>query len=239
MTAINAMTDGKFASEALVTRFFKALNKLRPTVRTPVASWDLVLVLDALNLAPFEPIEEVDLKWLSMKLLFLVAVTSAKRVGELQALSAREPYLRILPDGVRLRTLPLFRPKVANTTNINKEVFLPVFYPEPESEEQEVASARCINKGKKASKDTLARWIRMTIVEAYVGVGKEPPAPLRAHSTHSTTTSWAEREQVPLMDICSAASWSSSSTFVKHFRLDFQDPNPAFSTRVLSAACRE
>lgn len=37
---------------------------------------------------PFELLHSIDLKWLSCKTAFLLAITSAKWVGELQALSA-------------------------------------------------------------------------------------------------------------------------------------------------------
>ncbi|XP_044127069.1 uncharacterized protein LOC122921131 [Bufo gargarizans] len=90
-------------------------------------------------------------------------------------------------------------------------------------------------KGMKASKDTLGRWIKTTISESYILDGKEPPRPLRAHSTRATSTSWAERQQVDLLDICNAASWTSSSTFVHHYRLSNGPENSAFSTAVLSA----
>ncbi|XP_056412670.1 E3 ubiquitin-protein ligase RNFT1 isoform X4 [Hyla sarda] len=125
VTAINAYTDGKFMGQPLIARFFKALKNLRPTVKPPVSSWDLSLVLSRLSLPPFEPLQDAEIKWLSFKVLFLVAITSAKRLGELQALSANPPYTKFTPDGVLLRTIPSFIPKVASVQNINREIFLP------------------------------------------------------------------------------------------------------------------
>jgi hypothetical protein len=90
-------------------------------------------------------------------------------------------------------------------------------------------------KGQKTAKDTLVRWIKTVILEAYSAEGKEPPFPLKAHSTRATSTSWPERAQVPLSDICNAASWTSSSTFVKQYRLNTQS-GQSFSSAVLSAA---
>ena len=52
-------------------------------------SWDLDKVLGALRVAPFEPLESASLRDLTKKVLFLVALATAKRVGELQALSVR------------------------------------------------------------------------------------------------------------------------------------------------------
>ena len=52
-----------------------------------VPAWNVDVVLRALLAPPFEPMETADLRQGTMKTLFLVALATAKRVGELQALS--------------------------------------------------------------------------------------------------------------------------------------------------------
>ena len=54
------------------------------SVRPP--SWDLIKVLDYLRSPVFEPLSSASLRDLTRKTLFLVALATAKRVGELQAL---------------------------------------------------------------------------------------------------------------------------------------------------------
>ena len=54
-------------------------------VRPP--SWDLPTVLNFLRSSPFEPLSSASLRDLTCKALFLIALATAKRVGELQALS--------------------------------------------------------------------------------------------------------------------------------------------------------
>ena len=54
-------------------------------VRPP--SWDLPTVLNFLRSSPFEPLSSAFLRDLTRKNLFLIALATAKRVGELQALS--------------------------------------------------------------------------------------------------------------------------------------------------------
>ena len=54
-------------------------------VRPP--SWDLLTVLTFLRSSPFEPLSNASLRDITRKTLFLVALATAKRVGELQALS--------------------------------------------------------------------------------------------------------------------------------------------------------
>ena len=50
-------------------------------------SWDLLKVLEFLKSPVFEPLHQASLRDLTRKTLFLTALASAKRVGELQALS--------------------------------------------------------------------------------------------------------------------------------------------------------
>ena len=50
-------------------------------------SWDLLKVLEYLKSPVFEPLHQSSLRDLTRKTLFLVALASAKRVSELQALS--------------------------------------------------------------------------------------------------------------------------------------------------------
>ena len=56
-------------------------------VRPP--SWDLPSVLNFLRSSPFEPLSSASLRDLTRKTLFLLSLATAKRVGELQALSRR------------------------------------------------------------------------------------------------------------------------------------------------------
>ena len=57
-----------------------AESQLRPQ------AWDLSLVLRFLNTSTFEPLSAAPLRALTQKVLFLLALATAKRVGELQAL---------------------------------------------------------------------------------------------------------------------------------------------------------
>ncbi len=71
----------------LVVRFLRGARRLNPPKPPSLPSWDLALVLRALITAPFEPLQSVELKFLSMKTLLLTALASIKRVGDLQAFS--------------------------------------------------------------------------------------------------------------------------------------------------------
>ncbi|XP_013920590.1 PREDICTED: uncharacterized protein LOC106547849 [Thamnophis sirtalis] len=86
----------------MVRRFFKGASNLKPHTVHRYPSWDLHKVLDALTGSPFEPLRTVSLKFLTLKVAFLVAITSARRICELQALSAREDFCVFHQDRVVL-----------------------------------------------------------------------------------------------------------------------------------------
>ncbi len=101
----------------LVIRFLRGARRLNPPRPPSLPSWDLALVLRALQIAPFEPLQSVELKFLSMKTLLLTALASIKRVGDLQAFSVDESCLEFGPadSSATLRPRPGYVPKVPTT----------------------------------------------------------------------------------------------------------------------------
>ena len=82
-----------------------SIRDARNPRRTP--SWDLFLVLSALRLAPYEPIREISLKFLTLKTGFLVALASGQRCSEVHA--GLPSDVASEPDGsFSLRFLPEF-----------------------------------------------------------------------------------------------------------------------------------
>ncbi|XP_071973453.1 uncharacterized protein [Engystomops pustulosus] len=114
VSALSAYFDTALAEHRWVKRFFQACTRLRPTVKESSPQWDLSLVLNALTSDPFEPNESNNLRFLTLKTAFLVAITSARRIGELQALSICEPYLSVSEDRITLRLDRNFLPKVVS-----------------------------------------------------------------------------------------------------------------------------
>lgn len=79
-------------SNPMVTRFLKGLGRIYLQVRRPALTWDLNLVLSRLTGPPFEPLATCSLLYLSWKVSFLVAITSARMVSEFKALTSGPPY---------------------------------------------------------------------------------------------------------------------------------------------------
>ncbi|KAL0162808.1 hypothetical protein M9458_042204, partial [Cirrhinus mrigala] len=90
------------------------LNPPRPHL---IPSWDLAVVLQALQQDPSEPLQSVELNALSLKTALLTALTSVKRVGDLQALSVNSSCLEFGPadSHIVLRPWPGYVPKVPTT----------------------------------------------------------------------------------------------------------------------------
>ena len=67
-----------FVNNEFIFLLVRNFNLERPRQRVLVHQWNLDLVLSALILTPFEPAEEVDLKFLSYKCCFLLALASSR-----------------------------------------------------------------------------------------------------------------------------------------------------------------
>ncbi len=110
--------DGRsLGKHDLIVRFLKGARRMNPSRPPFVPSWDLSIVLAGLQRGPFEPLDSVELKFLSLKTALLTALTSIKRVGDLQAFSVSEECLVFGPvySHVVLRPRPGYVPKVPTT----------------------------------------------------------------------------------------------------------------------------
>ncbi|KAI2653704.1 Transposon Ty3-G Gag-Pol polyprotein [Labeo rohita] len=209
-----------------------SLGGLRPPVRSRVPSWDLSLVLEALCGPPFEPIEEISDRLLTIKTVLLIAITSLKRVGDLQALSVAPSFLDFAPGLAKAFLHPRsgYIPKVPSSAP--RPVVLQAFCPPPFREpDQQKLNCMCpvraldtyvhraarwrksdqlfvcygpAKRGFPATKQTLSRWIVDAISTAYESSGLPPPLGVKAHSTRSVSASKAFLEGVSMQDICNA-----------------------------------
>lgn len=84
-------------------QFKKGEQRKLPSVRSLAPSWDLPTVLEAISQAPFEPLEQVDMTMVSLKIALVIALTSAERVREMHALSVNSACRQTAPDGLSVR----------------------------------------------------------------------------------------------------------------------------------------
>ena len=97
----------------------------RPLPSSRVAPWDLLRVLHFLCGPPFEPLDSCSLRDLTQKVLFLVSLATARRVGELQEIS-REVFffffffffcVCVCGADIFLSYLPEFHAKTESSVN--------------------------------------------------------------------------------------------------------------------------
>lgn len=265
ISARHVLVDGRtVGSHPLVSRYLRGAARERPPHVTRVPSWDLPVVLEALCSPPFEPLEQADLKWLSVKTAFLLAITTAKRVGELHALSVAQDCLRWTSDGseVTMWPNPAFLPKRLSAFHINQPIRLSAYSPQTGTEGQHPdARLRCPiralrryvdatsgfrrsdalflcygghRRGCALSKQRLSHWIVEAVLRAYERKGLPLP-PVKCHSTRGVSASWAALKGVPLADICAAATWASPCTFARFYRMNVAAPRQ-MAAAVLSAS---
>ena len=99
----------------------------RPKIRLILPQWDLGIVLEALRKSPYEPLREASLKHLTLKTVFLLAVASAGRGSELQALMFDQKHIQFKPKGtgVMLYFIPRFICKNQKPNQVNDSWYIP------------------------------------------------------------------------------------------------------------------
>ncbi len=71
--------DVSVGRHPLVSRFMQGARRIRPFRPIWVPSWDLSIVLEGLLCPPFEPLESMSVKLLTLKTVLLLALSSLKR----------------------------------------------------------------------------------------------------------------------------------------------------------------
>lgn len=81
-----ATSDLDLSDNYFINRLMSNFSKQKTSKSNKMPEWDLSLVLQALKEGPFEPMRKANLKWVTLKTVFLIALASAKRRGELHAI---------------------------------------------------------------------------------------------------------------------------------------------------------
>ncbi len=69
ISACHVMIDGVSVGKCpLVARFIRGATRIRSPTRATVPSWDLAIVLEGLVCTPFEPLESVPVRFLTLKM---------------------------------------------------------------------------------------------------------------------------------------------------------------------------
>ena len=191
-------------SSHFVLRDLRSFRLERPLPFSRLPPWDLSLVLSFLRGPPFKPLSSCSLRDLTRKVLFLLSLATAHRVGELQALSAQ---VCSSGDDLFLSYLPEFRAKTESSVRPLPRSF-PVrslrdfvgFLPEELllcpvralrvyiSRTESLPSCPC-SPSRSLSKNALSFFIQNVVAEVYSSAGLSLPSATPSSSTSSSSPS--------------------------------------------------
>ena len=230
------------ASREITTLLRSFARSVNPVELRPPA-WDVSLVLQSLTGAPYEPLRTCEERFLAQKTLFLLALASAKRIGELHALSYRVSHTRdwgevsfAFVTGFVAKTqdpsslAPRFEgftvPALTNARkNRNGRLLCPVQAVKVYLDRTAPHRPRCerlfVTAGrskKEISKTTVSFWLRKTISRAYELSGTALPVPApRARETCGIAPSILFRKNFAVDQVLKAGTWRRHTTFTRHY----------------------
>ena len=209
------------------------LSSAERVMRPP--AWDLSKVLTYLVSPAFEPLSQASFRTLTMKTLFLLALATAKRVGELQVLSSivtfvagdaclsyipqfvakSESLTRSIPRSFLVKSLADFAAGLDNDLLLCPVRALRLYLP---GRHRLFVSPR--RPTRHLSKNALSFFLREVISAA--GAARPQVGSLRAHEVRSVSTSVAFHRNWSVSSVLESATWASSSVFSSFYLRDIQ-----------------
>ena len=245
LNSVLALKGRDLASSQEIRMLLRSFSRSVDPVELRPPAWDVALVLQSLTGAPYEPLRTCDERFLAQKTLFLLALASAKRIGELHALSYRVSHARnwvevsfsFVPGFVAKTQDPSsFAPRFEGFTvpalpnarnNRNGRLLYPVravrcyldctAAHRPRREQLFVTAGR----SKKEISKTTVSWLRKTISRAYELPGTEQPVPApRARETCGIAPSLLFKKNFAVDQVLKVGTWRRHTTFTRHYLRD-------------------
>ena len=243
LSPIFKLAGEDFDNSVELDLLFKAFKKSAPRRRIRPPHWDVNVVLSALKKRPFEPMLPSDIKEVTMKTLFLVALATAHRIGELQALSKNVGFGK---DG---SALVAFSPEfLAKTESLTRPVardcrFEALSSLTADRDELLLCPVRALKKylkmtdrpgradrlfvsprdfSKPLSKNAISYFLRGVIKAAYENI---PPQVMKlsrvnAHEIRAVATSLRFKYNLGQVALIKSAYWRSNSIFCSRYLRD-------------------
>jgi hypothetical protein len=210
-----------------------------------LSKMNLDLVLTARKSFPFEPLRQAfDKFFLTWKMAFLVAITSAGRASEMHALGLAPPYTAFTAMCFTLIPDMQFLPKVNTAFHTSQSLCLPALHDKSNKDLRLLCVCRVLHcyiertrpyrhdqagqmfvaygqkcKGVPISKTRLSRWLVELIKWVYCQERLDVPTGMKGQQTQKST-SITDMAGVDPQLICNAATWALRCTFAKHYRLN-------------------
>ena len=227
---------------------FKSFKKTLPPREVKPPQWDVSLVLESLRGPPYKPLKRASDRDFTLKMVFLLALASAKRVGELHALTVMVGHsegwkslaFSFVPEFVAKTqnpSIPDHRfdgfsiPSLKDFSGDDPEEMLLCLVramrlylkrTQPLRSKQQGRLFLATGRSKKeVSKNTISFWLRETIRRAYQSSGQEVNAPrIRAHEVRGIAPTLLFRRNFAVEQVLRAGVWKSQTTFTSFYLRD-------------------
>ena len=232
-----------------LTHLLDSFHRDRPKGRRGIPSWNLSLVLHQLTKAPFEPIKEASLTYLTFKTVFLLALGSGKCRSEIHAWQHRNirhqsdwskvslyPSPSFLsknqlakegPDCVAPVVIPSLAPTLDRSLKSDRSL-CPVralrYYLDRTSDLRQNKKLVFVSFKKGFNKDispaTISSWIKQTMSYELSDQEAHTLHQVKAHDVRAFAASKAFQSGISLEQILSACHWKSYNTFTQFYLKD-------------------
>ena len=246
LNSVLALKGRDLASSREITMLLRSFSRSVDPVELRPPAWDVSLALQSLTGALYEPLRTCEEHFLAQKTLFLLALASAKRIGELHALSYRVSHSRNWGE-VSFSFVPGFVAKTQNPSSLaprfegfsvpalpnarnnrNGRLLCPVQAVRRYLDRTAAHRPRCerffVTAGrskKEISKTTVSFWFRKTILHAYKLSGTAQPVPApRARETRGIAPSLLFKKNFAVDQVLKAGTWRRHTTFTRHYLRD-------------------
>lgn len=221
-------------SSTLLSRLMKGFFNSKPPKPRYLFTWDVSKVLSFLK--TLFPLEGLSLKMLTLKLVALLALTSASRVQSLQYLNVNNLSI----SGDKAIFLITSLEKTSRRGKTSRKIELLRFHKDERLcvvKTLEAYVSRTLDRQssnlfvsyktlRAVTTSTIARWLKEVLF--YSGIDSS----FTAHSFRGASTSAALMSGVQLADILRTADWSRASTFRTYYSREVIEPS-AFASGVL------
>ena len=244
LNQVYALKGQDLAQSKELSLLFRSFSISCPPAETRPPQWDVSLVLRSLRTAPYEPLRDASERHVAQKALFLLALASSKRIGELHGLSFRVSHTQ----GWKSMSFSFVPGFVAKTQDpsISDPRFESFTIPAlPRRDSDPDARLLCpvravrryldltaihrpdrnrlfISPGatrKEVSKNTISFWLRQVISRAHSEAGEPVPRP-RARETRGIGPSLLFKSNFAVESVLKAGTWKRHSTFTRFYLRD-------------------
>jgi len=217
----------KFGDDLYVKMFMKGVKAIRPSEPRYLESWNPDTILDMFKTFAWNPASELELLFLSMKLVMLILLSTYQRGQIILALNLDrmtkmndEIVFRILASDVKQGSRPGFVPapvrfKKYSIPELCVVSHIDAYLNATKELRGNVKQLMIISRKpfNAVSRDTVSRWVKDVMNRAGINVETFAPG-----STRGASASGAFAAGVPLENIMAKAGWSRESTFVKWYK---------------------